>query len=293
VELRPPTRADAAAIAEASRRFGGMVEAEHEVEAWFDVPSNDLERDGRVAVVDGSVVGYADAGDASSGGKIVWLDVRAQGEAAGALLDFAEGRGRELAADGASMKAWSPEENADWRGLLESRGFEFDHYSFRMCIDLGEEAPEPQWPDGVTVRTYRREDEQAVYAAHQDTFSEEPDFSRDPFEDWVAWSYREPFDPQLWFLAEAGEDLVGICLGRPEGGGDPDLGWINILGVRKAWRGRGIGQALLLHAFAEFRKRGKPRVGLGVDGKNAGAIRLYERAGMKTERAFVWYQRTL
>jgi mycothiol synthase len=292
VELRAPLREDAPAIVEATRRFGFPGEAVTDIEAWFDVPSNDLERDARVAVARGSVVGYADVGDASSKGKILWLDVRAQGEAAPLLLDFVEKRAREKATEGARMKAWSPEANTEWRALLEARGFDLDRYSFRMWIDLVDEPLAPRWPDGITVRTFDRErDQQVVYETHQETFSEEPDFSQDPLEDWVRWSYREPFDSELWFLAEDDGELVGIALGRPEHGGKPDVGWINILGVRKAWRGRGIGQALLQHAFCEFRNRGKRRVGLGVDGKNAAAVRLYERAGMSAEEVSVWYER--
>jgi mycothiol synthase len=294
MELRPPRREDAPAIVEASRRFGLEDETPAEIEAWFDVPSNDLERDARVAVVDGSVVGYADVGDGWTGGKILWLDVRAEGEVARLLFDWVEQRARELAIDGARVKAWSPEGNADWRAMIEARGFEFDHYSFRMLVDLPEEPPTPAWPDGITVRTYRREqDEQVVYETHQETFSEERDFAPEPFDDWVQWWHREPFDPELWFLAEERNELIGILLGRPERRAHADAGWISIIGVRKAWRGRGFGRALLQHAFAEFRKRGKLRVGLGVDGQNTDAIRLYERAGMRPEKTFVWYEKAV
>jgi mycothiol synthase len=217
--------------------------------------------------------------------------VRADGDAAPVLLDFVEARARDLASDGARIKAWSPVQNADWRALLESRGFAFDHYSFRMWIRLEQEILEPEWPEGIAVRTYRRgDDENAVYETHQETFSEEPDFSRDPFDDWVQWSYRDPFDPELWFLAFHGDEIAGILLGRGERGGDPSAGWINILGVRKPWRRRGLGLALLRHAFREFQKRGKVRAGLGVDGENASAVHLYERAGMKAEQSFVWYE---
>jgi mycothiol synthase len=294
VELRPPHREDAPAIVEATGRFGFPDETAADIEAWFDIPSNDLERDARVATVGGTVLGYADVSDASSGGKILWGDVRADHESAPMLLDFVEDRARELAADGAKIKIWSPELNDAWRALLESRGYGLDHYSFRMWIDLDGDIADPEWPEGIVVRTYRRDqDETAVYETHQETFSEERDFSRDPFDDWVQWSYREPFDPELWFIAEKDEEIAGILLGRPERGGDTSLGWINILGVRKSRRGHGLGQALLRHAFREFRGRGKRRAGLGVDGENAAAIRLYERAGMKAELTFVWYERAV
>jgi mycothiol synthase len=295
LELRPPSREDAPAIVEAAHRFGFPDETANDVEAWFDVPSHDLEQDARAAMLDGTVVGYGDVSDASSEGKILWADVRAEGEAAQALLDFVEDRARELASKEARIKIWSPEQNAEWRALIESRGYELDHYSFRMWIGLEEgEIPEPEWPDGITVRTYSRdEDETAVYDTHQETFSDQRDFSPDPFDDWRQWSYREPFDPELWFLAVEGDQVVGIVLGRPERGGDPSLGWVNIVGVRRPWRGRGLGLALLRHAFREFQNRGKVRAGLGVDGDNASAVRLYERAGMASEQTFVWYHKAL
>jgi mycothiol synthase len=294
MELRPPRREDAPAIAEVARRFGlgEQPETPADVENWFDIPSNDLERNARVAVRDGSVVGYGDVGDAYKSGKLLWLDVRAEAESAVLLLDFVERRAMQLAAAGAKLKIWSPEGNTQWRALVESRGYAFDRYSFRMWIDLSDDPPAPEWPEGISVGIFRREtDERRVYETHQEAFSEERDFAADPFDDWTQWSYREPFDPGVWFLAEDGGELAGIALCRPERGGDESVGWINILGVRKPWRGRGLGRALLLHAFHELHRKGKRRVGLGVDGDNATAIRLYERAGMQPKGTLVWYQK--
>ena len=176
----------------------------------------------------------------------------------------------------------------------ESRGFVFDSFSRRMRIALDRELPAPEWPDGITVCTYRREeDEKAVYDAHQEAFSEESDFEKDPYDEWIHWSYREPFDPALWFIATDGDEIAGIALCRPERGGDFNVGWVNILGVRKPWRRRGLGKALLEHAFREFRARGKTRAGLGVDGRNEEALALYGRAGMEVERSFTRYERPL
>ena len=65
-----------------------------------------------------------------------------------------------------------------------------------------------------------------------------------------------------------------------------------MLGVRRAWRRQGLGEALLLHSFAEFRRRGLTRGTLGVDASSAtGATRLYERAGMSVYRDTVFLER--
>jgi ribosomal protein S18 acetylase RimI-like enzyme len=72
------------------------------------------------------------------------------------------------------------------------------------------------------------------------------------------------------------------------------LGWIGDLAVRDAWRGRGIGEALLRAAFRLFADRGLTHARLNVDAGNAtGALRLYERAGMRVRREWLVVAKTL
>lgn len=98
---------------------------------------------------------------------------------------------------------------------------------------------------------------------------------------------------EVWCLvAEDGGEIAGISVCRPEREGRPDMGWVGTLAVRKPWRRRGLGLALLLHSFRELRSRGRKRVGLGVDGENTtGAVRLYQRAGMRVARRRDTYER--
>ena len=67
-----------------------------------------------------------------------------------------------------------------------------------------------------------------------------------------------------------------------------------MLGVRRAWRRQGLGEALLLRSFAAFRQRGLTRGTLGVDASSVtGATRLYERAGMRVYRDTVFLERAV
>ena len=69
------------------------------------------------------------------------------------------------------------------------------------------------------------------------------------------------------------------------------MGWVSILCVRRPWRGKGLGLALLQHTFNELHHWGKRRAGLGVDAQNlTGAIRLYEKAGMRVQRQYDTYE---
>jgi len=117
-------------------------------------------------------------------------------------------------------------------------------------------------------------------------------FSAEPYESWSHWMVDDSvFDPTLWFVAEKGDDLAGILIGRaPEN--EPGVGWVRILGVVPEHRRRGLGQALLRHSFREFADRGFDAVGLGVDAESpTGAVRVYERAGMHVERTNLIYEK--
>jgi len=302
VDLRPPRIDDAAELAAAVDEFGRVKDGDRVTEAvaetWLGTPSLDLERDARVALVDGRIVGYGDVFDSSRQGKQLWLLLAAHPahpDAWPPLLDFVEARAAELASPGGRIGAGIPEKATDLREALESHGFAFERFSFRMAASLDAKPPKPELPEGISVRPFRAdEDARAVYEVQDETFSDLDDHSPISYDDWRHWSFRDGFDPGLWFLAEAGRELQGIALCRPEWDGDPTLGWVSVLGVRKRWRGRGLGLALLQHAFRELRARGKTRVGLGVDAENAtGAVRLYERAGMQVARRRLAYTKAM
>lgn len=160
------------------------------------------------------------------------------------------------------------------------------HY-LEMAIDLDQELAAPRWPAGISVRTFAGfEEAREVLRAVRDAFRDHWGYVEQPFEEsYKRWLHfmrnKEDFDPSLWFLAVEGDEIVGVSLCSPKSEKDHEMGWINTLGVRRPWRRRGIGLALLNHSFAEFQERGSARVGLGVDADSlTQATRLYEKAGM-------------
>jgi mycothiol synthase len=67
-----------------------------------------------------------------------------------------------------------------------------------------------------------------------------------------------------------------------------------VLGVRRPWRRRGLGLALLRSAFGGFYRRGTRKVALAADSQSlTGATRPYERAGMHLERLYSVYRKEL
>jgi ribosomal protein S18 acetylase RimI-like enzyme len=72
------------------------------------------------------------------------------------------------------------------------------------------------------------------------------------------------------------------------------VGWIGELGVWPAWRGRGVGAALLARGFEHLASLGLREVRLNVDLENeTGALRLYERQGMRIRREWRVSEKTL
>ncbi|HEX9635126.1 MAG TPA: GNAT family N-acetyltransferase [Candidatus Limnocylindria bacterium] len=187
-----------------------------------------------------------------------------------------------------AMHAGVASVNEGMIAALERNGWLLERLSLTMEIDLHDrEVPEPMWPEGITVRTADlQRDARAIHATEIDAFSDHYGFLASSFEDW--WHFRTRFfvpEPDLWFLAMDGEEIAGMALCSSRRIGQPDLGWISTLGVRRSWRRRGLGLAILQHCFRELQKRGKPRAGLGVDAQSlTGATRLYERAGMRVVR---------
>jgi mycothiol synthase len=178
------------------------------------------------------------------------------------------------------------------QSLLEKHGFTQVRHFWRMGIEVHELPPGAQWSEGITVRTMTPGIERAVFEADDEAFRDHWGYIPEKFEDWAHWTFkREGFDPSLWFLAMDGEEIAGIalCADEKEAGG-----WVHVLGVRRRWRRRGVGLALLHHAFAEFYRRDIHNVYLGVDAQSlTGATRLYERAGMHVVRQYKSYEKEL
>jgi mycothiol synthase len=183
------------------------------------------------------------------------------------------------------------------KDLLENNGWGYIRSFYTMLIDLDSTPPAPEFPPDVRPRTFRAEDAEAVFRTVDESFSDHFGHVDQPFASAFARfrhnMIEDPiFDPSLWFLGMAGEEIAGAALCRLKAPDDPECGYVSILGVRRQWRKRGLGLALLRQAFGEFQRRGYRKVSLGVDAQNiTGALRLYEKAGMRVIRQFDQYEK--
>jgi mycothiol synthase len=181
--------------------------------------------------------------------------------------------------------------NAAARRLLEKSGYAPLRGIYVMETLLEDPPPVPHWPADISVRTFvPGRDERAVYEAVEDSFRDLWGRPRNPFERFVKETQKETFDPSLWFLATDGDEIAGLTLCKRLAG----EGWVDVVGVRRPWRNRGLGLALLRHAFTEYHRRGTHRVSLSVDAESiTGAPRLYGRAGMRVRESYIIHLKEL
>lgn len=267
--------------------------------AWH-APDFDLATDAWVVLApDGQLVAYAAAGHREY--VRIWTEADVHpayyGRGIGThLLRLAEAWARQhithAPADArVALHGQVSNVNRAAQQLFERRGYALVRRFWRMEIEMNATPPVPEWPTGVTVRTFVPGQERAIFNADQEAFQDHWGYMPSDFESWEHWMLkREGFDPTLWFLAFDGNELAGISLCQDE----KDLGWVDTLAVRRPWRRQGLGMALLHHSFSEFYARGKHKVGLGVDAQNlTGATRLYERVGMHIVRQYSSYEKEL
>jgi len=179
--------------------------------------------------------------------------------------------------------------------VFEPAGYARELSFLQMAIDLAGPPAAPAWPDGIVVRTFvPGQDEQATYEADEEASADKGYHAPQAFNAWAKRMGlgRPVFDPSLWFLAYDGQDVAGVALNLYDH--ETGTGWVDHLGVRRRWRSRGLGLALLWHTFGAFYRRGVERVRLNVDAHSqTRAPRLYERAGMHTIGLYHIYCRNL
>ena len=304
--IRPATRGDLPEVVDLLvacdiAEVGAPDTTAADVEADWGMEGFVLARDAWVAVDAGEhLVGYSYVGDQFRTGELeadLWVHPELwEPGLATRLLSFAERRGRELAAarsyEAPMLNIFCIGLNRAKRDLLLLHGHALSRTVYRMAADLSDGAAALPVPEGIVIRPFRMDvDEHVMHATMNEAFTDHFRQSKEPFDAWKARLLgHADFDPDLWFLAWDGDQAAGALVAYDHG----DLAWVKGLGVRRPWRRRGLGGALLAHAFAALAARGQLRVELGVDAEGeTQPLRTYERAGMHVTFTYELYAKQL
>ena len=178
--------------------------------------------------------------------------------------------------------------------LAEAHGFR--QVDVRLTLERPLEGPPAaaDTPD-IVVRAAVAGDRAALRAlarvSHRESrFYQDPAFPRsrcdDLYERWIDNSLNGEADAVLVIDHRAAAVGYVSCQLRSE-----EEGAIDLLAVSARYQGRGWGRALLGASLSWFTARGRRRVSVVTQGRNARARRLYEAGGFTTRGAELWYHR--
>ncbi|MBZ2195645.1 GNAT family N-acetyltransferase [Occultella gossypii] len=180
--------------------------------------------------------------------------------------------------------------------MLTEQGFSPRRWYTEMRRDLKLELPAVKLRSNLDLVTWSAELDDQVRLAHNESFRDHWGSEPHTVETWQEG--RTYFAPRWSFLVldrtSDRAQVAGYLLsGRYEQDWD-SLGWtegyIDILGVRREWRGQRIATALLARAMAAYREDGMEYAGLGIDtDQPTGAFGLYGNLQFEPTRGSTMY----
>jgi mycothiol synthase len=298
--LRPPKVDEASDIDRLSAACDAALGAppslsEDLIREFWDRPRFVLETDAWVVERERSVVGYAEVWEMEPTRLSAFAVVHPghTGRGIGSVLAaLIEGRASKKTSGGARLFSAALTQDEAAGELLVGRAYTWARRFWNMEVELGKELEAPTPPSGIQLQ--RLDPESDLPAAHrilEEAFEDHWDFSPTPYEEFLDRNvHRDHFDPGLWIVAIDTGEPVGVLSGSAH----TDRGWVDDLGVLRSHRRRGIATAMLRESFAEFQRRGLPRVRLNVDSDNlTGAVSLYERVGMRVVTSYDLWARAI
>lgn len=183
------------------------------------------------------------------------------------------------------MRSFLQDGNAAHQGLLEAAGLGVVRYFSEMLRPL-DSLPTLPLADGFEIVPFSEQLSEQVRLAHNDAFRDH--WGSDPrsVEQWG--NLVEDEHLKFEWCSVVVDRTSGEIAGYQMSSFDPDKfdregrmeGYTDLLGVPRAWRGRGIAPALLADAMARFKASGMDFATLDVDTENpSGALGLYESLG--------------
>jgi mycothiol synthase len=246
----------------------------------------------------GQVRGFA-AVVLPAGNLIYDLLPGARGAVEAEMIAWAVARMRAVVAAGGTyttLDAVVSGSDGERRALLERHGFVLQaEQTLQMSRSLAEPIPVPELPPGCLLRPLNGTTEVPAYVAlHREAFGT----TNLTIERRLAWMREANYVPELDLLAAAPDGPPAafcVCFidqeaNRQAGRTEGEIGTI---GVRPAFRGQGLGRAMLLAGLQGLRAHGLDTAVLGTSTTNTSALRLYEVAGFRTMKRFLCYCKDL
>jgi mycothiol synthase len=313
--LRPLCRGDVDALVELARACEqvdrtGAAPDRATLEAQFDIPGLDITQ--AVWVLPDEAGGVAATVAAvplpSPGAETIQVSLAVRPDHRGGdleerLLRFAEEQAprlRKLPDLPAVLMTGVRAEQADRAALCERLGYRPVRWFMQLERPLSDGLPEARIPDGLCVAAAEPDaDAEALHLALTESFRDH----WNPVELTVE-QFRHVFaaptmQPCLFLLARGPDgEPAGVCGCRVKREKNEQQGThegdVTMLGVRRPYRGKGLGRALLVRGLTWLRERSMTVATLDVDTQSpTGADRLYAGVGFVERKRSAMYQKEL
>ncbi len=182
--------------------------------------------------------------------------------------------------------------------LLISEGYQAVRHGFSMVRPDLENIPDLPLPEGLEVRPVHPEHYRAIWKADQEAFRDHWGYAEGNEEDYQAWIAHRNFQPELWMIAWAGDEVAGQVksyIDTAENGEyHRQRGYTEAISTRRPWRRRGLAHALIARSLKLLKEKGMQEAALGVDSQNlSGALRVYEDMGFRVVRRQSIYRKKI
>ena len=303
VTWRAATEADIDAILDCEQEISAAdhphyMTIREELEEDFEHSYVDLARDTAVAFdADGRVLAWGlvlePPGQETLVREILAGGVRPSERGRGlgrVLLRWQMDRGTErLAASDRTLPGWlmtfvDKRVDAAERLFVRS-GLSASRYFLELRRDLAEPVPTIALDPQLTLVPFSAELSEATRVARNESFRDHWGSQPMTDEQWVSFTGRSTFRPDLSFLAVADDGTIaGFVLSSVSEADWPGQGfssaYLDLVGVTRQWRKRGVAAALLAHTLEAVKAAGLEKAVLDVDSDSpTGALGLYTRVG--------------
>lgn len=147
-------------------------------------------------------------------------------------------------------------------------------------------------PDGVTLRSFRPGDEDAIVAVNGRAFAHHPEQGAMDRADLERRMSSGWFDPTGLFVAERDGQIIGFHWTKiDDAGPDEGQGEVYVVGIDPPAQGGGLGKALTARGLRHLQDAGVPAVILYVEGDNDAALAVYRKLGFTDFKKDVLYSR--
>ncbi|MCB8939778.1 MAG: GNAT family N-acetyltransferase [Ardenticatenaceae bacterium] len=220
-----------------------------------------------------------------------------------AMVRFLKQRIRQIAATHPADKEknflnWGMEAESDWINLLLAEGHEVVRYGLEMVRPNLDNIPDCPLPDSLEVRCGSDAESRQIWEAAREAFRDHWGMSEWSEESYTGWSEYPTYQPHLWQIAWAGDEVAGGVLNFIDHKENADngrlRGYTETIFVRRPWRKLGVAKALIARSFQVLKDEGMTEAALGVDAENlSGALHLYRKMGFEEYKRGMTFRKPL